>query len=143
MKVHFAYLTKSQIKFNSLHVREWIKKIIEEENKKLGEIYFIFTSNEHILEINRNFLKHSYYTDVISFGENFKEFIGGEVFISIDQVKANAKIFRTDVKNELQRVMVHGVLHLLGYEDESDLERANMSKKEDFYIEMGKEKYNL
>ncbi len=143
MKVHFAYLTKSKITFNSLLVREWIKKIIEEENKKLGKIYFIFTSNKHILEINRKFLKHSYFTDVISFGENFKEFVGGEVFISIDQVKANAKIFRTDEKNELQRVMVHGVLHLLGYEDESDLKRAHMSEKEDYYLKMGKEKYNL
>ena len=116
---------------NESHVRRWIKNSILSENYLHGDINFIFVTNPQILEINRTYLKHNYFTDVISFEYNEGNTISGDVFISIDQVKENAKQYKTEFTEELRRVMIHGVLHLTGYSDKTRLEKEIMRKKED------------
>lgn len=114
--------------------KKFIQEIIYEENKKLGEIHIIFTDNKNILEINQRFLKHHYYTDVITFADNRKDTLSGDVYISIDQVITNSKTFSVSFIEELGRVIIHGVLHLIGYGDKMEKEKIIMRKKEDDYL---------
>jgi probable rRNA maturation factor len=100
-----------------------------------GEINIIFTCDKKLIEINRQFLKHNYFTDVISFSYNQKRIINGEVYISLDTVKGNALNYNVSFKKEILRVIIHGVLHLCGYEDEDDNKRLVMRGKEDIWIE--------
>lgn len=113
---------------------EWIKKIIHNENKKTGDIVFIFCNDRYMLEKNIKFLNHDTLTDVITFDYCQEEIISGDILISIDRVKENAKIFNVDFFNELDRVMVHGLLHLLGYKDKNKKDALIMKEKENFYI---------
>jgi probable rRNA maturation factor len=122
-----------QIKFNigekSRH-KNWISTCIDIHGKKPGAINFIFTSNVQILHINMEYLNHNYFTDVISFDYTEKERISGDIFISVDQVKANAEHFHTEFTDELRRVMIHGVLHLIGFRDDSKADKEVMRQKE-------------
>ncbi len=111
-----------------------IKDLIVTEGKKSGEIVVIFTSNEEILRINKSFLNHSYYTDVITFPEVKRDKISGEIYISLDQVEENSRDLKTLFLDEVTRVVIHGVLHLIGYNDQNDLEKSVMRKKEDHYL---------
>ena len=112
----------------------WIKNAIAECNKKAGDIAFVFMSDDELLEMNRKYLKHNTLTDIITFNYNENEVISGDICISIERVKENAASFNVDVITELKRVMIHGVLHLLGYNDKSDKESAQMRSQEDFYL---------
>lgn len=112
-------------------IKKWLTCIISNEEKKLGEISIIFCSDDFLLEINRNYLSHDYYTDVITFNYNEDDFISGDIFISIDRVIENSNLFSNKFQSELNRVMVHGVLHLLGYKDKSQKEEKAMRKKEE------------
>ena len=103
--------------------KSWIKTIVSFYGKKVGEVNIIFTSNEYILSINQKFLNHNYFTDVITFAYNDKDIVAGDIFVSIDQVRINGEEFRVTFENELSRVMIHGVLHLLGNNDNSEKER--------------------
>jgi len=114
--------------------RNFIASVIKEEQKKLGEIQFVFTSNRVILEINREFLNHHYFTDVITFPVNRKNLLSGDIYISIEQVHLNAQIYKTSFEEEVMRVIIHGVLHLVGYDDKSEIERNAMREKEDVYL---------
>ena len=117
--------------------KTWLKEVIKTEGKKTGNIYYAFLSDEQLLEINKNYLQHNFYTDIITFPlSNSNEIISGDIFISIDRVKENAVQNKVDFENELKRVMVHGVLHLLGYDDHSDEEKKIMRSKEDYYINL-------
>lgn len=109
----------------------WIKKVINIHDKRLGDICYIFCSDEYLLEINRKYLNHHYYTDIITFNYNENEVISGDLFISIDTVKKNHIRFTTNFQDELNRVMIHGILHLLGFDDQSDEEKLEIRKKED------------
>lgn len=134
MNIVFSYLgINKHLNFAS-NVRELIVLIIEKEKKRLGEINIIFTSNSIILEINKSYLNHNYFTDVITFNNNKRDKISGDIYISLDQIKLNAKKYRTKYLNELIRVIIHGVLHLIGYEDKSDSQRVIMRKMEDTYL---------
>ena len=118
--------------------KTWLHKIIEKaHNKIVGEIVFVFTSDEALLDMNLSHLKHDTYTDIITFSTSIKEsVISGEIYISIDRVKENAQNSNSDYTKELARVMVHGVLHLIGFKDESDGEKAIMRSQEDYCLNL-------
>lgn len=114
--------------------RDWVKKIITSENKKLGDIVFIFCNDTYLLEKNIEFLNHDTLTDVITFDYCEKDKINGDIFISIDRIQENAKFFEVTFLNELHRVMAHGLLHLLGYKDKTQEDATIMKSKENFYL---------
>ncbi len=111
-----------------------IEILISNENKSDGELSFIFCSDNYLLEMNKNYLNHDYYTDVITFDYCENDIVSGDIFISIDRIKENAKIYKTTFQNELHRIMIHGVLHLVGYSDKTDKEQKQMREKENFYL---------
>ncbi len=117
-------------------IKSWIIDTIIAEGYKLSELNFILCSDEYLLRINQDYLQHDDYTDVITFdnSEALKMVIG-DIFISIDRIKENASTFSSPILMELCRVMVHGVLHLLGYKDKSKKDKELMTSKEDFYLE--------
>lgn len=110
--------------------KDWILKIIEKENKELIQLTYIFCSDAHLLEINKEYLNHDTFTDIITFPYLDPPHVEGDVFISIDRVKENAKEFNTSFDEELRRVMIHGVLHLCGYPDKTEAEATIMRNKE-------------
>lgn len=112
-------------------IKEFICKVITDANKKPGDLIFIFTGDVRIKEINQEFLGHNYYTDVISFDYREGDFINGEIYISIDTVRSNSKIYKSGIFEEAMRVMIHGTLHLLGYRDDSEEEKGKMIDKQE------------
>jgi probable rRNA maturation factor len=117
-------------------VKRWIESVIISEEKKEGAISYIFCDDAYLLKKNIKYLKHNTLTDIISFDYTMGEIISGDIFISIERVKENAKLFQTDFKDELHRVMVHGVLHYCGYHDKTKQEKAQMRTKEDYYLSL-------
>ena len=115
--------------------KKWLKKVVKSENKKVQNLVFIFCDDNYLLEKNITFLKHKTLTDVITFDYCNGNQINGDVFISVERVKENCQKFNTTFLNELDRVMVHGLLHLLGYKDKTKSEAKIMRQKEDFYLE--------
>jgi probable rRNA maturation factor len=119
----------------TLHERhlfqQWILAVLSEHNKKADNLNIIFTPNDYLLEINRKYLNHDYYTDVISFDNSEDDVISGDIFVSIDQVKINSKFHNVGFINELCRVMIHGVLHLVGFGDADQAQQTTMKMKED------------
>lgn len=111
-------------------IRQWLKSIAAAESKALGLIEYIFCSDDFLLDINRTHLNHDYLTDIITFPINTTP-IDANVFISIDRVRENAQLYKQSFEDELHRVMAHGLLHLLGYNDKSDEEKQQMRSKED------------
>lgn len=122
-------------KVQQSHVESWIADTAKAENRAVGDLNIILCHDDYIVEINKEYLNHDYPTDIITFDNSTPEEISGELFISIDTVKENSKRFETDFRSELHRVIIHGVLHLLGYKDKTDEEQAEMTSKEDFYLE--------
>lgn len=117
-------------------ILKWLNEVIEEEGSCTGDISFIFTDDEFLREINIKFLEHDYFTDVITFNTSDElGVLNGEIYISSERVRYNSGIYNATIKRETLRVMVHGILHLIGYNDKSDKERENMSLKEDYYLE--------
>ena len=114
----------------------WIVKSILNENKKVGELNFIFCIDEYLLEKNIQFLDHDTYTDIITFDYCEEDVINGDVYISIERVLENANIFGVSFEEELDRVLIHGVLHLAGYQDKNKEQGRTMREKEDFYLSL-------
>ena len=114
----------------------WIDTAIKNKGKESGQINVIFASNRYLLEKNKQYLNHNYFTDVITFEYNEEEFISGDVFISVDQVRENSLYYSVSFTNELERVIIHGVLHLLGLKDSNEEEKRIMRKKEDEGLEV-------
>jgi rRNA maturation RNase YbeY len=108
----------------------WIKKMISAYQKRVGEITIIFCSDDEILRINNLYLHHDYYTDIITFDFSKNNIISGDLFISLDTVKSNSEKFETDYLEELRRVMIHGILHLCGFNDRTLAEKQTMIEKE-------------
>jgi rRNA maturation RNase YbeY len=125
-------LVKEQIDRDK--IGKLIEQIFQQENKKLGEIEIVFLKDPEILKINRDFLKHDYFTDVIAFGYNRKGVISGDICIGIECVSRNALIYKASFKKELIRVIIHGIFHLIGYEDNVPVGKERMKQKEDLYL---------
>jgi len=109
----------------------WLMALIEREKKKAGSIQYVFVSRERMLEINREFLQHDYDTDILTFPYTEGEIIAGDVFICVEVVRENAAEYNQTFENEMDRVISHGVLHLLGYDDHSEEEQIEMTRMED------------
>lgn len=116
----------------------WLKTVAGSEMKKLGNINIIFCSDDYILDVNMKYLQHDYFTDIITFDYCEKDFLNGDLFISIDSVRENALYYGTEFADELKRVMVHGLLHLIGYDDHSEEDIKMMRYKENYYLELRK-----
>ena len=116
---------------NETQFSDWISRVILSENKKEGHINYIFCDDEYILEINKQYLDHDYYTDIISFVYSVGNELNGDIFVSIERVKENATDFNATFDDELKRVIIHGILHYCGYKDKSEEEEALMRSKED------------
>lgn len=114
--------------------KDWLHNLITTENKKLGEINYIFCDDEHLLQVNRDFLQHDYYTDVITFDYVKGKTISADIFVSLPRISDNAKSLSKDFNSELLRVLAHGILHLCGYKDKSEYEILEMRSKEDYYL---------
>ena len=114
----------------------WIINSIINESKRVGELCFIFCTDEYLLEKNIQFLNHDNYTDVITFDYCEEDIISGDVFVSVERVRENANAFGVNFEDELDRVLIHGVLHLAGYQDKSKEEINTMRDKEDFYLSL-------
>lgn len=113
-------------------IRSWLKSIAKKEKYSILELNYIFCSDEYLLQINNDFLDHDYYTDIITFDNSeVKGKIEGDIFVSIDRVRDNAQQQKTSLKDELHRVLAHGLLHLTGYKDKTSEESKTMRKKED------------
>jgi len=112
----------------------WLKDIIVSEGKKLGEINYIFCDDEYLLKVNQDYLKHDYYTDIITFDYVKGKTISGEIFVSLQRISDNASTLSKNYEEELRRVLAHGILHLCGYKDKTEEEEQLMRSKEDFYI---------
>lgn len=120
---------------NEPQIITWLLRVAEAEGHTLGEISYIFCSDEHLRHINVQYLNHDYYTDIITFPyEETEGRISGDMFISTERVADNAHTNGVSSTHEMRRVMVHGLLHLLGYGDKTPLEAAQMRTKEDFYL---------
>lgn len=111
-------------------VTQWIKKTAGQYGKKTGDIAFIFCNDDMILEINRQYLQHDYYTDIITFDYSQSNIISGDIFISLDTVKTNAEKFGVNFNQELHRIIIHGILHLCGQDDKTPESRKTMTAKE-------------
>ena len=126
-----------KIKFNlkkKFTIKQWIAKVLQLEKKQVGQINFLFTNDEEILKKNIQFLKHNTYTDIITFNYCKDKIINGDIIISIDRVKENAEKFKSDFEEELKRVLIHGVLHLCGYNDKKTADTELMRKKENWAL---------
>lgn len=115
-------------------VSELIRRVIAKEKKISGDLSFIITDDESLRKINIEFLEHDYYTDVITFNYNEGNVLNGEVYISLDRVKENALNYNVSLNMELIRVVVHGVLHLAGYDDKDESGKSEMRRMEDYWL---------
>jgi len=123
---------KPILKYRNLSI--WIKNIIMEYNFLCGKLTYIFCDDDYLLDINNRFLKHDFYTDIVTFDYSKDNTISGDLFISVDRVKDNSVLFNVSVDEEFLRVIVHGLLHLLGYRDSSMEEKNTIRELENKYI---------
>jgi rRNA maturation RNase YbeY len=132
---NISFYLEQSLPFNLDEIVVWIKRVIDREKRKTGIISYTFVDDEELLRINKDFLNHDFYTDIITFDEVVDNTINGDIFISLDRIRDNSSD-STSFKNEFLRVVIHGVLHLIGYDDHSSSEKLLMREKEDNYIEL-------
>lgn len=134
--VQFNFLEKATLS-NRTELKGFINSIFKKEKKKLNRLTYVFCNDEYILDINRRFLQHDYYTDIITFDltEPIGSSIISEIYISVDTVKTNAQLFQSSFKYEFHRVIFHGVLHLCGYGDKTKDQQKKMREREDYYLQ--------
>ncbi len=114
----------------------WIERVAQSHNRIVGPLTYIFCNDDKIIEVNREFLQHDYYTDIITFDYCEGDRLSGDLFISVDSVRENSVEYGTEFSDELNRVMVHGILHLIGYDDHNDEDISMMRKKENYYLSL-------
>ena len=117
-----------------LETKRWLKFVAVSEVRKIGDVNIVFCSDNYILDVNMKYLQHDYFTDIITFDYCEGNVLSGDLFISIDSVRDNADFYGTEFSEELNRVIVHGLLHLIGFDDHSDSELQTMRSKEDYYL---------
>ena len=117
-------------------LKAWIKEFVSNHSKKVGELAIVFCTDERILEVNRNFLQHDYYTDIITFDYCEGELVSGDIFISVERVLENATAQKVQYNEELLRVLAHGILHLIGFQDKSKKNKVKMTQNEDLCISL-------
>jgi len=115
---------------DTARITQWLRRVAAQHKRQLGDINYIFCSDRKILEVNRQYLGHDYYTDIITFDETKDQRIAGDLFISLETVASNAEMMHTSYDEELHRVLVHGVLHLCGLKDKQDDDAARMREEE-------------
>jgi rRNA maturation RNase YbeY len=134
--IRFHFLKKISLKDRQI-IRNILTTLFKKERKKLAELQYIFVSDDKLLEINQQFLQHDFYTDIITFPISEPgQPISGEIYISVDRVRENAREFGNSVKKELLRVIFHGALHLCGYKDKTSKDQAIMRRREDAYLRL-------
>lgn len=138
MAISFSLETKYNLKSRTL-IKKWLKQIIENRGYKLGTLSYILCDDDYLLEINKQYLQHEFYTDIITFDYVENGVINGDIFISVDRVKENAASFGVSEREELMRVFAHGVLHLSGLKDATSEEASQMRKAENESLELLKE----
>ena len=114
----------------------WLRLVAESEIRRMGDVSIIFCSDPYILDINLKYLQHDYFTDIITFDYCEGDKISGDLFISVDSVRENAVHYGTEFEDELNRVMVHGILHLIGYDDHTKADQKTMREKENYYLSL-------
>ena len=132
--IHFSTDQVEMPALNQTKIQRWIRAVAADYGFSVGEIHYIFCSEEKELEVNRTFLQHDYYTDVITFDYSTEDVINGDIFISLDTVRSNAEEVGADFKEELMRIIIHGVLHLTGQADKTPETKAEMTRKENLAL---------
>lgn len=128
------YFSSENTKFDlkaKMKVKNWITNVIKAQNKRVGDISYLFCDDAYLIEVNREYLDHDTYTDIITFDYVEGNLISGDILISVERVAENAEQFNTTFEKELHRVIIHGILHLLGQKDKSDADAKMMRKKEE------------
>jgi len=133
--IEYQYIECDEI-ITSEEISLWLSNVIKEEGKKIGELVYVLCKDEYLLEKNIQFLNHDTLTDVITFDYCENDLINGDILISTDRVEENAKTYEVNYLTELHRVMVHGLLHLLGYKDKKEKDAKTMREKENYYLNM-------
>lgn len=129
------FFEDTNFKFNRRRLTsQWLKFTAESEIKRIRQVNIIFCSDNYILDINQKYLQHDYFTDIITFDYCEGKTLSGDLFISVDTVRENAIFYGTEFDDELNRVIVHGLLHLIGYDDHSEEDQKTMRSKEDYYL---------
>lgn len=131
--INFNYETEFKLT-NEANLAAWLTSVIASEEHKEGEINYVFCDDDYLHELNLEFLEHDTLTDIISFDYCIGKELHGDIYISVERVKENASEYSTDFEEELQRVMVHGILHYCGYRDKTESEQNAMRAKEDLYL---------
>lgn len=133
--IHFFSEDTDFVPKQKMHLRTWLKAAAAAEGHTLGELNLIFCSDDYLLGINQEFLNHDTYTDIVTFDHSEgRERIIGDIFISVDRVQDNARTYQVAESDELHRVIIHGLLHLMGYDDASPADKAQMTDKENHYL---------
>jgi len=135
MPIQYTYNTSFSLKNESIYSK-WLEKVIESEQCVVGEIVYAFFNDNDLKSLNNKHLGRDYYTDVLSFNDSYKKTINGNIAISVDRVRENAKTFGVAFDHEMLRIMVHGLLHFLDYNDSTEDEKSEMTKKENEKIKM-------
>ncbi len=134
MSIHFFYEEIDEFTFDTHLCSNWILDCINSYHKSSGDLNFIFTSDKYLLDINKKYLQHDYYTDIITFDYCVENTISGDIYISIDRVKENAYEYNQSFMQELHRVIIHGILHLIGLNDHTEEEKIEMRKAENICL---------
>jgi rRNA maturation RNase YbeY len=133
--IDFNYLNDFSLE-NEANIVSWIQFVLDEEDRELGEVSYIFCDDEYLKDINIKYLNHNELTDIISFDYSLGKVVSGDVYISTERVLENAVERNLEFREELHRVMVHGILHYIGYKDKSESEKKKMRAKEDYYLSL-------
>lgn len=131
MAIYFSSELDSFRLADKMKLKKWISAVIKNEGFRVGDISYVFCDDAYLLNVNVSYLNHDTYTDIITFDYVEEDLVSGDILISVERVAENAQLFGVDFQHELRRVMIHGILHLLGNEDHSEEEEANMRLKED------------
>ena len=135
MSIDFVYNTDFELS-NKEQVSDWVLRVINSKGYKLGNLVYAFFNDEDLKDLNIRFLKHDYYTDVISFDESSDQVVSGNIAISVDRVKENATQMGVDFEEEMHRVIIHGVLHFIGFNDKTSLEKKEIREQEALALSM-------